>query len=1042
MGATLILHYLEQLRSLKGSPHATGELSYHHALLNLLQHFVNTLNLNVQIVHEPAQTTYGRPDFIFLRREMPIGYLEAEPTTTDLDRLSGQAKSQNERFIANLDNFLLTNFLEFRLYRNGTLQRRAQLPEPPEQGRIRLQPEAVETLTRLLEEFLSAQPYAVSTPQELATYLARRTRQLADATLQLLKADKESELRQLHRAFEQALLPDLRFEEFADMYAQTLAYGLFAACCYAPPNRPFTRQSAGDLIPATNPFLRRLFQHIGAHDLDPALAWIADEIATLLAHADMNAILQDFGKRQAREDPVVHFYEDFLHAYNPELRELRGVYYTPEPVVGYIVRSIDELLRQQFGKPLGVAEPGTLLLDPACGTGSFLFAVVERIYDILCTTQGGGVWQSYVEEHLLHQIFGFELLVAPYTIAHLKLGLQLEQLGWKPTSKHRLGVYLTNTLEPAVKQSELLLGEFISREANEAVSIKREKPILVVLGNPPYSGHSANRSVVTTNGKKQLSWIGERIEDYKQVDGQPLGEKNPKWLQDDYVKFLRFAEWRIDRTGQGIVGFITNHAYLDNPTFRGMRQHLMRTFDALYIVNLHGNARKKERAPDGSPDENVFDIQQGVAILLALKKGTPNPTTNPYAKVFYCDLWGSRETKYEWLNTHSWGSTEWQELSPRSPLYLFVPETTPELAEEYEKGWRIPDIFPLSSVGIVTARDNLTIHFTPEDVWKTVTEFASLDPETARQRFQLGRDAQDWKVPLAQQDLKDAGVPDESAKAFIIPMLYRPFDVRYTFYTGRPRGFHCRPRKEVMRHLINKENLALLCVRQQSSMDSWSHAGVTRAAVESCVLSNRTKEISYVFPLYLYAEEGLFGDAGRRVNLNPKFLEALGFEATPESVLGYLYAVLYCPTYRQRYAEFLRRDFPRISLPPSQAWFEAMAKLGQKLIALHTLTDPELGTPIAKFPLSGTNKVEKVRYEGERVWINPQQHFVPVPSAVWEFRIGGYRVAEKWLTERVGRNLRFDEINTYLRVLTALEQTLQVMAHIDTLWHAREEGGA
>jgi hypothetical protein len=477
-------------------------------------------------------------------------------------------------------------------------------------------------------------------------------------------------------------------------------------------------------------------------------------------------------------------------------------------------------------------------------------------------------------------------------------------------------VHKINALEPAVKPAELLLGEFITREANEAAEVKREKPILVVLGNPPYSGHSANRSYVEvsetiggrTRKRKQPTWIGKLLEDYKQVDGQPLRERQQKWLQDDYVKFIRFAEWRIEQTGQGVVAFITNHAYLDNPTFRGMRARLLRTFQRLYIVNLHGNARRKERAPDGSPDENLFDIQQGVAILIAIRAPDKFPSAvgkantldesanigdesqntldesaniddgDDNAPVWYFDVWGSREEKYDLLREATLESIRWTPLTPRAPMYLFVPQDT-ALEAEYQRGWRIPDIFPVHSVGIVTARDALTIHRTPDAVWQTVCELVALEPEAARNQFQLGERIARERIQSLIDDLKSAGVPDESAKARIKRILYRPFDVRYTFYTGKPNGFHERPRPEVMHHLLAGENVALITTRAQSQQETileqvfWRHHCPERGA------SSRPTSTTPV-PLYLYpdaqGEQGaLMPEAGRKENLSAAFLEAL-----------------------------------------------------------------------------------------------------------------------------------------------------------------------
>jgi predicted helicase len=1041
--------YLEQLQAVTQQPHATGELSYHGALERLLR----TLRPNLTLVHEPTRTVVGRPDFAILHQHAPVGYVEAEAYNADLDNLPPHAKAQTDAFRQHLENFLLTNFLEFRLYRAGQEVMRARLPQPPLQGKITLPKRDADECLALLQAFLDYAPAPVADAHTLAHQLAQRAQLLQATVEQSLDAqlkqlpDQPLELRNLYRALQDALLPDLTPREFADLYAQTLAYGLFAARCYAPNATPFTLHDAAHIIPDAIPFLKRLLGTLTTHTLEPELEWLLDDLASLLERAEMHAILQDFGNRTGREDPVVHFYEDFLAAYDPTLREVRGVYYTPEPIVQFIVRAVDLVLRREFGME-GLMDERALVLDPACGTGSFLYEIVRQVHAQVCEQLGAGQWADYARQQLLPRLFGFELLMAPYTIAHLKLALELQRLGAPPAE--RLRIYLTNALEPAVKPAALLLGEFITREAEAAAEVKRDKPILVVLGNPPYSGHSANRSYVEvsetvggrTRKRKQPTWIGKLLEDYKQVDGQPLEEKNPKWLQDDYVKFIRFAEWRIEQTGQGVVAFITNHAYLDNPTFRGMRAHLLRTFQRLYIVNLHGNARRKERAPNGSPDENLFDIQQGVAILIAIRNPNNFADSDDSAPVCYCDVWGVREEKYDFLRTATLESIRWTPLTPRAPMYLFVPQDT-ALEAEYQRGWRIPDIFPVHSVGIVTARDGLTIHRTPDAVWQTVCELVALEPEAARERFRLGKRIARKRIQSLIDDLKSAGVPDESAKARIVSILYRPFDVRYTFYTGKPNGFHERPRPKVMRHLLAGENVALVVGRAGSATgdEEWNIVFVAQQPVDLNIFRRGGGE---VYPLYEYpktkSEQGtLLPPAGRKENLSAAFLEALAgaveHAPTPESVLGYLYAVLHSPAYRARYAEFLKRDFPRVPLPPDKATFDALAQLGGALIDLHLLRDPALNTPSCKYPVGGDHRVERVEYDekAQRVWINGAQYFEPVPPEMWAYRVGGYQVCHKWLDDRKGATLSYDERLTYQRMVTALSGTLALQAQIDAL---------
>jgi predicted helicase len=763
---------------------------------------------------------------------------------------------------------------------------------------------------------------------------------------------------------------------------------------------------------------------------------------------------------------VVHFYESFLKAYDPKERKLRGVYYTPEPVVSYIVRSVDYLLRTRFGRPSGLAEPTVLVLDPAAGTGTFLYDVVKVIYEVLCEQGQQGAWNSYVTEKLLPRLFGFELLMAPYAVAHLKLGLLLQELGYEFRGDQRLGVYLTNTLEEAVKKSETLFAEWITEEANAAARIRNEEPIMVVLGNPPYAGHSANASwrswedPKTKKQRRELTWIGKLIQNYYRVDGQALGEKNPKWLQDDYVKFLRFGQWRIDRTGQGVLAFITNHSYLDNPTFRGMRQSLMNTFTDIYILDLHGNERKGERCPDGSPDKNVFDIQQGVAIGIFVKEaGKAGP-----AKVHGADLWGLQGGKYSVLAKTDVVATDWKELAPKTPDYLFVPRDEDRLGE-YEKGWKVTDVFAVNSVGIVTSRDHFVLNFDEHVLRERIVTLrgVELTDDEVRERFGLN-DKPGWSVSEARKALRS----DRGWQGGFARCLYRPFDVRPLFYHDAVIE---RSRREVMRHMLAGENLALITSRLTKG-ETFRHAQVTRHIAEVICMSPKTSNNGFVFPLWIYArqrpEEARpepetkheAKDLGvplpekrpyREANLNPEFIKAvegkLGLRFVedgrgdlretlgPEDVFHYIYAVFHSPTYRVRYAEFLKTDFPRVPLTADRGLFAALAAKGAELVGLHLMESKALDALITKWPIAGSGMVDKVRYEekGRRVWINGTQYFEGVPPEVWELHIGGYQVCEKWLKDRKGRKLSWDDVQHYQRVVVALAETIRLMGEIDAI---------
>jgi hypothetical protein len=1072
--------YLKELSAVALQGDAREE-SFYPTLAEMLADIAKaTGRAHVRVTTLPKPTDAGNPDFrLWNGTDRIIGYVEAKkPTEERLDVI--EESEQLTRYRSTFPNLILTNFLEFRLYRNGERVETVLAARPMVLNRLRTMPplEKPEELHALLDRFLGFSLPKVFTAESLAVELAKRTRFLRDVVAQQLEQEKDAPgmLAGFFEAFHTYLIGTLTPEDFANLFAQTITYGLFAARTRAGDG--FSRRAAFDNIPHTIGVLRDIFRFISLGDLPEQLAWCVDDIAEVLAVADAPGILDRYYHEGKGSDPIVHFYETFLAQYDPAERERRGVYYTPEPVVGYIVRSLHGLLKTEFGKRDGLASDGVTLLDPAAGTMTFVARAAQQAVAEFEAKYGSGGREDFIRRHVLKNFYAFELMMAPYAVGHLKMGFFLEELGHRLTDEERVPFYLTNTLDnEELEQSNLPGFSALAEESRLAGTVKKQTPILVILGNPPYSGHSSNLSekmceihkghkyVIGWNPKAgggaeaidciakheiggilQPTFIGHLIRDYFFVDEKPLGEKNPKWLQDDYVKFLRFAQWKIEQAGRGVVGMITNHGYLDNPTFRGMRQSLMRTFDEIYILDLHGNSLKKETCPDGSPDKNVFDIRQGVSIAFFIKRGGERKAD---AVVRHADLWGSRESKYGWLDGRDLKQTDWQELKPTSPFHLFVPRDN-ALDAGYRRFVGIPDLFPVNSVGIVTARDGLTIHWSKEDIWKTVTVFAGMDAEVARQGYNLGKDARDWKVSFAQKDLLDSGPSRDK----IAPILYRPFDIRHTYYTGRSRGFICMPRPEVMRHMLAGENLALLAKRQ-GKRHPYSYVFVANLLCESCVFESAYANNS-VIPLYLYPtadRTDLFAQhepSERCPNLNPKVVAALaqtyGKEPSPEEIFHYVYAVLYAPAYREKYAELLRMDFPRVPFTADAKLFQKLAALGARLTALHLLTSPELDPPACRFEGEGDSRIGKdksagLRYEDKEqcVYINATQYFAPVAETVWSYQVGGYQVCEKWLKDRQERRLELDDIRTYCRIVTALGLTIEIQEKLDALYPGVEK---
>lgn len=998
-----IAEYIKQINEQFG----TG-IAHEHSYRPMLQQLLSEMLPTFVVTNEPARIECGAPDFIISssKTNTPVFYVEAKDIDDrDLDGRK-ENKEQFTRYKKSLDHIIFTNYLDFHLYENGEWVKNVRLAEV--QGdNIVLCNENLEDFIALVNHIASTKPSKITSAKRLAVQMAAKARILAStinnafclAEEDSKSAEKNKQLQGQLDAFRKVLINDLTPQGFADIYAQTVAYGMFAARLHDNTPDNFSRQEAANLIPKTNPFLRNIFQQIAGYDLDERIAWIVDDLINVFLATDVQKVMKNYSQKGIHRDPMIHFYEDFLKAYNPSLRKLKGVWYTPQPVVQFIVRAVDEILQRDFELSEGLADYSKFvhevvneqyekgekkfkgksssptikqemhrvqILDPATGTGTFLAEVVNQIFDKFNGMQG--MWQGYVNDHLLPRLHGFELLMASYAVAHLKLDMLLQQTGFNHAeNSRRLKIYLTNSLEEVHPDTGTLWAQWLSDEASAANRIKRDCPVMVMIGNPPYSGESQNKG----------EWIMRLLEDYKKEPGgkMRLNERNPKWINDDYVKFIRLAQNYVERNKCGIIGFINPHGFLDNPTFRGMRWNLLSTFDKIYTINLHGNYKKKEVCPDGSPDENVFDIQQGVSINLFIKTGEKK--ASELGKVYYYDLYGKREEKYDFLTNTPFSEVKYQELQPVAPMYFFVPKNF-GLMDEYEKGVSISSLFSLGSMGITTGHDK---------------EMVSLQSFKSDYNFQYS---------------------------------YRPFDIRWINYDVKQIT---RARANIMNNL-KKPNIALCLIKVNSSSDGLFKVLMSAGLTDKTILSS--KDNANVFPLYLYTKE--FGEEKKNPNLKKeewqKFNDAVGKETTPEDILAYIYAVLHSPSYRERYKEFLKVDFPRIPLPKTAKEFNRLTAIGQQLIDLHLMNNTQSWKCTTTFPEVGSQQVDFQEWKDGQVWINDKQYFGNVPESVWEFYIGGYQPAQKWLKDRKGHILSFDEIKHYLHIIHALEETMKLMKEI------------
>ena len=1004
--------------------HATGRAG-EHAYRPAIDTFFKSIVPKLSLINEPKRSEHGAPDFVFVRgRDLTVGYVETKDLGDNLNKV--EKTNQIKRYLG-YSNLILTNYLEFRFFRNG-----ASYGPPIVMGELKDEaivphPDTYRSLLATIEDFLGGEPEAIKSAARLAEIMGGKARRIRDNVGRFLSDNSETsqDILQVYEVVKKLLVHDLTPNEFADMYAQTLVYGLFVARFYDDSPQTFSRQKARDLIPASNPFLRHFFDHIVGPDFDKRLSYIVGELCEIFSHADVQLLMQQYfktdlwGTEHTGPDPVIHFYEDFLREYDPQLRKKMGAYYTPLPVVRFIVRSVDEILMKDFDLPRGLADTAMTtvkvvvqgkkteknlhrvqILDPAAGTGTFLNETVRAIHSHF--KDQAGRWIAYVDDALLPRLYGFELMMTPYTISHLKLGMTLRDTGYTAFN-HRIGIYLTNSLEEASTRNdglfvELGLSRSIAEEAVKASEIKRERPIMVVMGNPPYSVSSMNKG----------AWIQNLIQPYK----ENLGERKIN-LDDDYIKFLRFAEHFIEKNKSGIVAMITNNSFIDGVTHRQMRKHLLETFNDIYVLDLHGNSKKKEKAPDGGKDENVFDIQQGVAISIFVRR---EGEKKGLGTVHHAELYGNREDKFKALNESDARNVKWKTLDYSEPYYFFVPKDF-GLDGEYNKGFELTELFPEYISGFESIRDEIAIQFSKSELSQVVKDFQELTENEIALKYKT-KDARDWKISKAKADIIE-NLGRETSWQIVD---YRPFDKRFTFYSGTQNGFVCNPKIKVMRHMLG-DNLGLIFHRNP---DTDSVVFIANKIVDR----HLTGGLSYVAPLYIYDGKQKVPNLKKKILIN---IEKIANKVVPEDILDYIYATLNSPSYREKYKEFLKIDFPRVPYPKDEKSFKRLAALGAELRSFHLLKSPMVNQFITTYPVVGQNIIEKVVYKDSKVFINAEQYFGGVPEIAWNFYIGGYQPAQKWLKDRKGRELSNEEIEHYQKVIVALTETEKIMKEIDAV---------
>jgi predicted helicase len=1011
-----INNYIQNVNRLFQTGNAR-EHSYRGDLQQLLNEIIN--DKDIVVTNEPARiVNVGAPDYSITKKDIPLGYIEAKDINKPLG--SKDYQEQFDRYKNALDNLIITDYLDFWFYKNGELTIKIQIAKIENNVVIPIT-ENFSLFENNIKSFVTFVSQTITSPSKLAKMMAGKARLLEDVIEKAILSEDENEannsLREQLEIFKASLIHDITPQSFADIYAQTIAYGMFAGRLHDTTLENFSRQEAVFLIPKSNPFLRGLFNYVSGAECDDRLIWIIDSLAEIFLATDVKKLLEGFSQKTGMNDPIIHFYETFLGEYNPALRKSRGVWYTPEAVVNFIVRACDEVLKDEFALSDGLSDETKIkikvddhdagytktgqkrqkeievhkvqVLDPATGTGTFLAETIKFIKKDFW----GGSWSSYVEEHLIPRLNGFELLMASYAMAHLKLDLLLMETGYKPINQKRFNVFLTNSLEEHHEHTGSLFSSYLANESKAADRVKKEVPVMVVMGNPPYAVSSSNKS----------EWIQNLVQDYK----KDMNEKNIQPLSDDYIKFIRYGQHYIEKNGEGILAYISNNSFIDGIIHRQMRKSLLECFDRIYILDLHGNSKKQEVCPDGSKDENVFDIMQGVSINIFIKKKLKS---KKLADVYHYDLQGKRDFKYDFLSANNLKSIKWNKLEYSEPNYFLVPKDFDD-KNEYSNSFSATEIFKINSVGVVTSLDKVVLADNIESLEYQINNYGEIFEQKFVQKY-----------------------------------LYRPFEEKKIYYKSDLLG---RSREKIMKNYF-KDNLGLIISKQFGGHQHF-------ITFITNVISDKSSQAFapyYNHPLYLYPDKNSLTNE-RTPNLNLEIIkeieEKLGLKFVnekeqnsttfaPIDILDYIYAVLHSPNYRKKYKEFLKIDFPRVPYPTISNFWQ-LVEFGGKLRALHLLEDASLDNRIidikGEAELKITNKLAKkdtvITDNLVTLNLNSEVSIINIPLIAWEFYIGGYQPAQKWLKDRVGRTLSRADLKHYNRIINALCKTDEIMKGIDKL---------